>query len=82
MTLLVEALDGCFLEVGLANFIYFCFLFSKTALCSAVRLHRSPLRVVASLDYTSTASDDGVLRLPARTELDPDELKAIFGYPR
>jgi hypothetical protein len=38
--------------------------------------------VVAHLDYTATASDEGVLKLPARTELDPAEVKYTFGYPR
>lgn len=40
------------------------------------------MRVVASLDYIATASDEGVLKLPARTELDPEEIKYVFGYPR
>ncbi|GBF98366.1 calcium dependent kinase [Raphidocelis subcapitata] len=37
---------------------------------------------VALLDYVAAASDDGVLRLPPRTELDPDEIRSVFGYPR
>lgn len=40
------------------------------------------MRVAASLDYVATASDEGVLKLPARTELDPEEIKNVFGYPR
>lgn len=43
---------------------------------------RAAVRVVASLDYIATASDEGVLKLPARTELDPEEIKTVFGYPR
>lgn len=43
---------------------------------------RSAVHVVASLDYIATASDEGVLKLPARTELDPEEIKNVFGYPR
>lgn len=38
--------------------------------------------IVASLDYIATASDEGVLKLPARTELDVEEIKGVFGYPR
>jgi hypothetical protein len=40
------------------------------------------VRVAASLDYVATASDDGVLKLPARTELDPEEIKNVFAFPR
>lgn len=40
------------------------------------------VRVAASLDYIATASDEGVLKLPARTELDPEEIKSVYGYPR
>lgn len=40
------------------------------------------MRVSASLDYVATASDDGVLKLPARTELDPEEIKDVFSFPR
>jgi hypothetical protein len=40
------------------------------------------VRVAASLDYVATASDDGVLKLPARTELDPEEIKSVFAFPR
>eukprot|EP00879_Flechtneria_rotunda_P022176 GHRR01023399.1.p1 GENE.GHRR01023399.1~~GHRR01023399.1.p1 ORF type:complete len:224 (+),score=71.64 GHRR01023399.1:320-991(+) len=43
---------------------------------------RAVLRVVAGLDYVATASDEGVLKLPARTELDPEEIKTVYGYPR
>eukprot|EP00882_Tetradesmus_deserticola_P011535 GHRQ01012202.1.p2 GENE.GHRQ01012202.1~~GHRQ01012202.1.p2 ORF type:complete len:146 (+),score=55.23 GHRQ01012202.1:388-825(+) len=42
----------------------------------------SAVRVAASLDYIATASDDGVLKLPARTELDAEEIKSVYGYPR
>jgi hypothetical protein len=42
----------------------------------------SAVRVAASLDYIATASDEGVLKLPARTELDPEEIKSVYGYPR
>jgi hypothetical protein len=40
------------------------------------------VRAVALLDYVASASDDGVLRLPARSELDPDEIRSVFGYAR
>jgi hypothetical protein len=40
------------------------------------------VRAVALLDYVASVSDDGVLRLPARTELDPDEIRSVFGYTR
>lgn len=40
------------------------------------------LRCVALLDYVASASDDGPLSLPARTELDASEVKSVFGYPR
>jgi hypothetical protein len=61
--------------------------------CQAVALARravsrrssgrtSAVRVAASLDYIATASDEGVLKLPARTELDPEEIKSVYGYPR
>lgn len=40
------------------------------------------VRVAASLDYVATASDEGVLKLPARTELDPEEIKNVFAFPR
>lgn len=40
------------------------------------------LHVSALLDYVASVSDDGVLKLPARTELDPEEIKTVFGYPR
>jgi hypothetical protein len=43
---------------------------------------RRAVGAVALLDYVATASDDGVLRLPARTELDASEVKSVFGYPR
>ncbi|KIZ07087.1 hypothetical protein MNEG_0876 [Monoraphidium neglectum] len=43
---------------------------------------RRGLSVNALLDYVATASDDGVLRLPARTELDPEEIKNVYNYPR
>lgn len=50
--------------------------------CVTRRPGRCRLGVVAHLDYTATASDEGVLKLPARTELDPAEVKYTFGYPR
>lgn len=40
------------------------------------------LATVALLDYVASASDDGPLSLPARTELDASEVKVVFGYPR
>jgi hypothetical protein len=40
------------------------------------------VQIVASLDYIATASDEGVLKLPARTELDAEEVKSVFNYPR
>lgn len=43
---------------------------------------RCGLRVVAHLDYVATASDEGVLKLPSRTELDIEEVKNVFDYPR
>jgi hypothetical protein len=43
---------------------------------------RRGLRVCALLDYVASVQDDGVLRMPARTELDPDEIKTVFGFPR
>ena len=38
--------------------------------------------VVALLDYAPSAADEGVLALPARAELDADEVRSVFGYPR
>ncbi|MEW5305938.1 MAG: hypothetical protein WDW36_008448 [Sanguina aurantia] len=35
-----------------------------------------------STDYTAAPSDTGVLRLPARTELDANALLEVYGYPR
>jgi hypothetical protein len=32
------------------------------------------------LDYVASASDEGVLRLPPRTELDPNEVASVFGW--
>jgi hypothetical protein len=46
------------------------------------RAARGALRVTALLDYVASLSDDGVLRMPARAELDPDEIKSVFGYAR
>ncbi|KIZ04772.1 hypothetical protein MNEG_3189 [Monoraphidium neglectum] len=43
---------------------------------------RRGLRVCALLDYVASVQDDGVLRMPARTELDPNEIKTVFGFPR
>ncbi|GBF97387.1 calcium-dependent kinase [Raphidocelis subcapitata] len=43
---------------------------------------RRALAPVALLDYVASISDDGVLRLPARTELSADEIKQVFGFPR
>jgi hypothetical protein len=43
---------------------------------------RAGARAVALLDYVASANDDGVLKLPARTELDADEIKNVYGYPR
>jgi len=43
---------------------------------------RGSVQIVASLDYIATASDEGVLKLPARTELDAEEVKSVFNYPR
>ncbi len=40
------------------------------------------MRTVALMDYVATASDEGVLKLPARTELDVEEVKDVFGYAR
>jgi len=61
---------------------------ARTATASSRRLRTAParrprsMRVRALLDYVASVGDDGVLRLPARTELDPDELRSVFGYPR
>eukprot|EP00878_Enallax_costatus_P016451 GHUV01017256.1.p1 GENE.GHUV01017256.1~~GHUV01017256.1.p1 ORF type:complete len:245 (+),score=43.19 GHUV01017256.1:347-1081(+) len=49
---------------------------------SSRQTSRGAIQVVASLDYIATASDEGVLKLPARTELDPEEIKNVFAYPR
>jgi hypothetical protein len=49
---------------------------------AAAAPRRAPLRVAALLDYVATASDDGPLRLPARTELDASEITSVFGWPR
>ncbi|KAL6758194.1 kinase-like domain-containing protein [Haematococcus lacustris] len=35
-----------------------------------------------SLDYTATSADEGVLRLPARSELRADQVTHVFGYNR
>eukprot|EP00197_Chlamydomonas_leiostraca_P016234 CAMPEP_0202862620 /NCGR_PEP_ID=MMETSP1391-20130828/3593_1 /ASSEMBLY_ACC=CAM_ASM_000867 /TAXON_ID=1034604 /ORGANISM="Chlamydomonas leiostraca, Strain SAG 11-49" /LENGTH=572 /DNA_ID=CAMNT_0049542175 /DNA_START=227 /DNA_END=1946 /DNA_ORIENTATION=- len=35
-----------------------------------------------ALDYTATGADEGVLKMPARTELDPEQITSVFGYPR
>ena len=45
-------------------------------------MSHAALRCVALLDYVASASDDGPLSLPARTELDASEVKNVFGYPR
>jgi hypothetical protein len=50
--------------------------------CAPRPPRRGAVRAVALLDYVASANDDGVLKLPARTELDPDEVKHVFGYPR
>jgi hypothetical protein len=46
------------------------------------RSRTAAVRIAASLDYVATASDEGVLKLPARTELDPEEIKNVFSFPR
>eukprot|EP00195_Chlamydomonas_chlamydogama_P002656 CAMPEP_0202921416 /NCGR_PEP_ID=MMETSP1392-20130828/77385_1 /ASSEMBLY_ACC=CAM_ASM_000868 /TAXON_ID=225041 /ORGANISM="Chlamydomonas chlamydogama, Strain SAG 11-48b" /LENGTH=597 /DNA_ID=CAMNT_0049614987 /DNA_START=209 /DNA_END=2002 /DNA_ORIENTATION=+ len=38
--------------------------------------------VCHSTDYVATASDEGVLRLPGRTELKCEEVTHVFGYSR
>ncbi|KAG2490878.1 hypothetical protein HYH03_010796 [Edaphochlamys debaryana] len=35
-----------------------------------------------STDYTASASDEGVLRLPGRTELEPSMVTSVFGFQR
>lgn len=55
---------------------------SRAAAAPAARRGRRRGVIVASLDYIATASDEGVLKLPARTELDAEEIKGVFGYPR
>jgi hypothetical protein len=35
-----------------------------------------------SVDYVASAADEGVLGLPPRTELTPNDLAHVFGYPR
>lgn len=44
----------------------------------------SPARnlLCRSLDYTATGADEGVLKLPARTDLQPEQITHVFGYPR
>lgn len=49
---------------------------------SGHRLSRGILQIRNSLDYVATASDDGVLRMPARSELNADQIRKVFGYPR
>ncbi|GFR50388.1 hypothetical protein Agub_g12603 [Astrephomene gubernaculifera] len=38
--------------------------------------------VAKSTDYVASASDEGVLRLPGRTELEPHMVTSVFGYAR
>jgi hypothetical protein len=37
---------------------------------------------IASVDYVASAADEGVLGLPPRTELQPQDITSVFGYPR
>eukprot|EP00798_Chlamydomonas_sp_ICE-L_P018146 gene18146-24586_t len=39
-------------------------------------------QICRNSDYVANVSDEGVLKLPARVELDPDEITHVFGYPR
>lgn len=55
---------------------------SSSNSCRSRRSRQAAVRVAASLDYVATASDEGVLKLPARTELDPEEIKSVFAFPR
>ncbi|KAG2424379.1 hypothetical protein HXX76_014588 [Chlamydomonas incerta] len=47
-----------------------------------VQHHKRDSVIANSTDYTSSASDEGVLRLPGRTELEPHLVTNVFGFPR
>lgn len=61
-----------------------------SGLSSQNRRHRSPLRNTSSSravtaktsDYFANATDDGVLQLPLKQQLDEDQLTHVFGYDR
>eukprot|EP00877_Chromochloris_zofingiensis_P003189 jgi/Chrzof1/12871/Cz07g10120.t1 len=55
---------------------------SKRQRTNPSKARRTHVKVSAHLDYVATASDEGVLKLPARTELDPAEIKNVYDYPR
>jgi hypothetical protein len=40
------------------------------------------LVVVRSTDYAASATDEGVLQLPAKQELEEEQLRSVFGYDR
>lgn len=43
---------------------------------------RQASHVCHSTDYIASVSDQGVLKMSARTELDIDEITDVFGFPR
>ncbi|GIL82813.1 hypothetical protein Vretimale_8185 [Volvox reticuliferus] len=45
-------------------------------------VQRGQSLIPKSTDYVASASDEGVLRLPGRTELEPQMVTNVFGYPR
>lgn len=56
----------------------------RPALKAAAAAPRYQRRTVLArgADYAANAADDGVLQLPAKTELDASALKNVFGYDR
>lgn len=61
--------------------------------CSQPLCHRVPLGqrrsrtahrlvFVRSTDYIANATDDGVLQLPLKQQLEEEQLKNVFGYDR
>lgn len=47
-----------------------------------VQVGSRKMQVCRVTDYEASAADEGVLALPSRTELQPDWITYVFGYPR
>lgn len=54
----------------------------QPSLCPTPVSDWAPQHICHSLDYVATCSDEGVLRYPARTELQTSEIAHVFGYAR